>query len=348
MLNGTLELADGTLIRGKSIGVPSFTSGEVVFTTGMVGYPETLTDPSYRGQILVFTYPLIGSYGVAEKTYESQAIQVEGIIMSEDINNYSHHSAIKSLTMWFEEQGIPALSRIDTRALTLKLREHGVMGGKLYFHEEDQDREIVDNNMRNLPSEISVGKPIILGRGKTHIGLVDCGTKQGIIDSLLAEKIKLTILPWNWSDLDGYDGVVVGNGPGDPKMVMETVENIRSYMKYKKPLLGICLGNQIIALAAGGDTYKLSYGHRSHNQPVIDTETDKAYLTTQNHGYAVDAKKLPSGWKEWFVNLNDGTNEGIRHNKLPFMSTQFHPEGRPGPEDTKWLFKYFVNLCRKY
>ena len=191
MLNGTLELADGTQIHGRSIGAPTFSSGEVVFTTGMVGYPEALTDLSYRGQILVFTYPLIGSYGVKDKTYESQAIQVEGVIMSEEVNNYSHHSAVKNITTWFEEQGVPALSGIDTRALTLKLRESGVMGGKLYFHEEDKNREIVDNNTSNLPAEISVSKPITLGKGKTHLGLVDCGTKQGIIDSLLAEKVNL-------------------------------------------------------------------------------------------------------------------------------------------------------------
>lgn len=348
MLEGALQLEDGTEIIGNSIGSSSFASGEVVFTTGMVGYPEALTDLSYRGQILVFTYPLIGNYGISHGPFESQAIQVEGVVLSQEISCFSHYKAVKSLGSWLKEQGIPAIVEVDTRALTLKLREHGVMGGKLYFHKDDKNKEIVNNNLRNLPAEISVSKPITLGKGKVHLGLLDCGTKKGIIDSLLAQGIKLTILPWNFSNLDGFDGLVVGNGPGDPMMVTETIDIIRLYMKRKKPLLGICLGNQLIALAAGGRTYKLPYGHRSHNQPVFDTETNKAYLTTQNHGYAVDAKKLPSEWKEWFVNLNDGTNEGIRHKKLPFLSTQFHPEGRPGPEDTKWVLNYFTDLCQRY
>jgi len=347
MLGGTLGLEDGTRILGKTIGAASFTSGEVVFTTGMVGYPEALTDPSYRGQILVFTYPLIGNYGISSEVYESQSIQVEGVVLAEEIMDYSHHSAVKSLNTWLKEQGISGIAGVDTRALTLKLREHGVMGGKLYFSEEDRDREIVDSNIRNLPAEVSVSKPITLGKGKIHIGLVDCGAKKGILDSLLAEGIKLTVLPWDWKEFDKFDGLVVGNGPGDPKMLQKTVNNIKLYMKRRKPLLGICLGNQVLCLAAGGDTYKMRYGHRSHNQPAMDTRTGKAYLTTQNHGYVVDSTSLPKGWEEWFVNLNDNTNEGIRHKTLPFLSTQFHPEGRPGPEDTNWIFKYYIDLCKK-
>lgn len=348
MLEGTLQLEDGSEIIGTNVGSSSFVSGEVVFTTGMVGYPEALTDPSYRGQILVFTYPLIGNYGISSGPFESQAIQVEGVVLSQEISSYSHSSAVKSLSSWLKEQEIPAISEVDTRSLTLKLREHGVMGGKMYFNKADKNNEIINNNLRNLPSEISVSKPITLGKGKIHLGLLDCGTKKGIIDSLLSLGVKLTILPWNFSNLDGFDGLVVGNGPGDPMMLTETIDIIRLYMKRNKPLLGICLGNQLIALAAGGRTYKLPYGHRSHNQPSLDLKTNKAYLTTQNHGYAVDARELPSGWEEWFVNINDGTNEGIRHKNLPFLSTQFHPEGRPGPEDTKWVFKYFTDLCQRY
>lgn len=346
-----LVFQDGSNFEGTSFGHPSSVAGEVVFTTGMVGYPESITDPSYRGQILIFTYPLIGNYGVPEKkSWESSQINASGIIVSTYINDKSHPHAVQTLGDWLIAEKTPGIEIKDTRALTQKLREKGTMLGKIII---DHDIKWYDPNIINIVDEVSTKKPYTVTREikKTdtkNILLIDCGQKQNIIRSLVKRGVNVTIVPWNFNIVSfdkPYHGVVISNGPGDPKIVKETIANVRKLLQKKIPILGICLGNQILALAAGGDTYKLKFGHRSQNQPCkIHDGTNQYFLTTQNHGFAVG--KIPSGFKEWFSNGNDGTNEGIIHEKFPFMSVQFHPEAFPGPNDTEWIFDYFLNTIK--
>jgi carbamoyl-phosphate synthase small subunit len=349
--NYNLELEDGTILEGTSFGAPKSVAGEVVFNTGMVGYPETLTDPSYRGQILVLTYPLIGNYGVPnnhktielEHEFESDRIQISGLIVSEVSENYSHWNSAMSLPQWLKEQGIPALSGIDTRALTKRLRQKGTMLGKIEMPKDNL--AFCDPNKKNLVSEVSVTKPVIYEGGEKRVVLIDCGCKLSIIRSLLARDITITRVPYNYDfNYEDFDGLVISNGPGDPKMCEETIEHVKKCMDRKVPILGICLGNQILALAAGANTYKLKFGHRSQNQPSIEVGTKRCYITSQNHGYAVDEKTIPKDWKPWFVNANDETNEGIRHEFKPFISTQFHPEAAPGPVDTDFIFGKFIRM----
>ena len=344
-----LVLEDGATFAGRMFGFPTRVGGEVVFNTGMVGYPETLTDPSYRGQILVLTYPIVGNYGVPERrlmqglddTFESGEIQVAGLVVAEATEEYSHWSAAKSLGGWLQEQGVPGLSGVDTRALTKRLRERGVMLGKIVSAGEDV--ELRDPNQDNLVSLVSTKDPVVYENGSTRVVVIDCGCKNSIIRSLLRRGITVIRVPWNYDfTKESFHGVVISNGPGDPKMCIETIEHVRRVMERKCPILGICLGHQILALAAGADTYKLKFGHRSQNQPCTVVGTSRCYITSQNHGYAVDERTLPPGWTAWFQNLNDGTNEGIRHREHPFMSVQFHPEAAPGPVDTNFLFDEFI------
>jgi carbamoyl-phosphate synthase small subunit len=343
-----LVLEDGSVFPGRAFGFASPSAGEVVFNTGMVGYPEALTDPSYRGQILVMTYPLVGNYGVPkrglasslEPSFESDAIQVAGLVVAEAASAYSHWSAADSLDGWLAEQGVPGLSGVDTRALTKRLREHGVMLGKLV---SDEDIEIRDPNQENLVAAVSVKEPVLYGNGRRRVVLVDCGCKRSIIRHLVDRGLSVLRVPWDWDFLaEDFDAVMISNGPGDPKMCAATIEHVRRAMERKRPIVGVCLGNQILALAAGADTYKLKFGHRGQNQPCGRVGTPRCYITSQNHGYAVDERTLPVDWQPWFVNLNDNTNEGIRHRTQPFMSVQFHPEGAPGPLDTTFLFDELV------
>jgi len=336
---------------GISFGFPAPVSGEVVFNTGMVGYPETLTDPSYRGQILVLTYPLIGNYGVPERqmrdgldlTFESSQIQITGLVVAEAATDYSHWRAAKSLGQWLHEQGIPGLTQIDTRALTKRLRERGVMLGKIIG--DDEDVPLRDPNQDNLVAQVSVKEPIVCGAGDTRVVVVDCGCKNSIIRSLLRRGLTVIRVPWDYDFLqEDFHGLVLSNGPGDPKTCTPTIANVRRAMERGYPILGICLGHQILALAAGADTYKLKFGHRGQNQPCALVGSQRCYVTSQNHGYAVDDRTLPEGWTAWFRNANDGTNEGLRHSSLPFMSVQFHPEAAPGPVDTNFLFDEFVGM----
>ncbi len=352
-MQAKLVLEDGTVFQGSAFGFPKSISGEVVFNTGMVGYPESLTDPSYKGQILVLTYPLIGNYGVPpseiingiSKYFESEKIQISALVVSSLSKEHNHWNSHLSLNEWLAENRIPAIQGIDTRALTKMLRERGVMLGKIIA---DKDVEIEDPNKRNLVAEVSTGKKIVYNEnGGNRILLVDCGVKNNIIRSLLNRGATVIRVPWDYDfSSEKYDGVVVSNGPGDPKMCIETIENVSRALNGSKPILGICLGNQILALAAGGDTYKLKYGHRSQNQPCIDKNTGRCYITSQNHGYAVNMKSLGSEWKEWFVNVNDGTNEGIMHESKPFMSVQSHPEASPGPTDTGFVFDKFIEMMK--
>jgi carbamoyl-phosphate synthase small subunit len=342
-------LEDGTVFSGRAFGAPTPTSGEVVFNTGMVGYPETLTDPSYRGQILVLTYPIIGNYGVPERritggldeTFESGDVQVAGLVVAEANADYSHWSAAKSLGRWLEEQGVPGLEGVDTRALTKRLRQRGVMLGKIVG--EGEDVPLRDPNLDNLVSLVSVKDAVVYERGPTRVVLIDCGCKNSIIRSFLDRDVTVIRVPWDYDFLDEkFDGVVVSNGPGDPTMCGKTIDHVRRVMERDRPILGICLGHQLLALGAGAATYKLKFGHRSQNQPCMMLGSARCFITSQNHGYAVDERTLPRVWEPWFRNLNDSTNEGIRHRRHPFMSVQFHPEAAPGPVDTTFLFDDFM------
>lgn len=349
----TLTLKDGTQITGESFGAHTETDGEVVFNTGMVGYPESLTDPSYRGQILVFTYPLIGNYGVPknekddqniEKRFESERIQVSGMIVSEYSENNSHWETTRSLGEWLKAEKIPAITGIDTRTLTQKIRTVGSILGTVRKTPEKPDH-FYDPNAINLVAEVSIKKPITYKAGKKHIAVVDCGMKLNILRSFLKRGVTVTRVPWNhdiWSMDTDFDGIFFSNGPGDPVSVPETIAIMKEGFKRKKPIFGICLGTQIMGLAAGAKTFKMKFGHRSQNQPCIDVKTGHCIITSQNHGYAVERKSLPKEWEVWFENANDKSIEGIRHKTLPFSSVQFHPEATAGPTDSGYLFDEFI------
>lgn len=353
MQTARLILEDGTVFEGKSFGATRSAAGEVVFNTGMVGYPETLTDPSYFGQILVLTYPLVGNYGVpgftpgeiAPPPFESGRIQVSGLIVANYVAEYSHAGARRSLGEWLQKEQVPALTGIDTRALTKKLREKGTLLGKIEFDGDPVD--FFDPNVGNLLPEVSVPEKRVFGQGNTRLLLVDCGAKESILRSLLRRETTVVRVPWD-ADPAGeqFDGIVVSNGPGNPKQARQTIIHIREALTQGVPVFGICLGHQLLSLAAGANTYKLKYGHRSQNQPVQEVGGTRCFITSQNHGFAVDNSTLPPDWEPWFVNLNDGTNEGIRHRSGKFMSVQFHPEAAPGPVDTEFLFDRFLEEVR--
>jgi carbamoyl-phosphate synthase small subunit len=353
MLRGRLILEDGSQYWGTSFGFRKSTAGEVVFNTGMVGYPETLTDPSYYGQLLTLTYPLIGNYGIAANksenhlnfTFESSKVQIFGLIVSDYSDEFSHHSASKSLGNWLSQQKIPALSGIDTRSLTKKLREKGTMLGKILFGNDSVN--LYDPNSINVMEHVSLKKPLLYGVGEHRLVLMDCGCKHNILHSLIQRGVEVLRVPWNYNfSNEDFDGLVVSNGPGNPKMCRRSIHLIRNTISKKIPIFGICLGNQLLALASGANTYKLKYGHRSQNQPVMELDTNRCLITSQNHGFAVDANTLPADWEPWFINLNDGTNEGIRHRSGLFKSVQFHPEASPGPVDADFLFDEFLTLAK--
>ncbi len=353
MKKAFLVLEDGTKLEGTSFGADTDSAGEVVFNTGMTGYPESLTDPSYKGQILTFTYPLIGNYGVPGdekdefkilKNFESGQIQVKGLVVSEYCEKPSHWNSKKTLGQWLKEQKIPAISGIDTRALTQKLREKGTMLGKI-MRDPSKELAFYNPDLENVVAEVSCKKPIEYKAGRKKVVLIDCGAKNNIVRSLLARNLTVIKVPWNYDFIEKglkFDGVFISNGPGDPAVVKETHEIIKKCLKSDKPIMGICLGNQIMAIAAGGQTYKLKYGHRAQNQPCIDVNTGRCYITSQNHGFAVKAKTLPKGFEPLFINANDKTVEGIKHTRKPFMAVQFHPEATPGPNDTNYLFDEFA------
>ncbi len=341
-----LQLKDGSEYLGRSFGADVAATGEVVFATGMVGYPEALTDPSFRGQILVMTYPLVGNYGVPEESaWESKEIQVAGLIVCNYIDTPSHHSSVMTLAEWFKRQNVPLFEIKDTRGLAQKIRTKGAMLGKMIVG--NKDIQYSDPNLRNLSAEVSTKEMLVFGRGAKTVVVIDCGTKMNIARRIASRGLRVVVVPWNTdvTKLDfKVDAVLISNGPGDPKKVTATIANVKKILAQKIPTLGICLGNQILTLAAGGNTYKLKFGHRSQNQPAVIEGTNEAYLTTQNHGFAVG--KVPAGFTQWFYNANDKTNEGIRHKTLPIMSVQFHPESSPGPLDTDWIFDYFLTQAK--
>ena len=346
---GRLTLSNGEELSGVSFGHNSSSSGEVVFNTGMMGYPETLTDPSYSGQILVTTYPLIGNYGIPKGNdqdfnwpFESNKIQVKGLIVSEYSMEYGHHEAIKSLGEWLHEYKVPALYGIDTRMLTKMIRDQGNLLGKIIL---DEDIDYYDPNKENQIEKVSINKPITYGSGDKTVLLVDMGCKNNIIRSLVNRDLKVKRVPWNYDFTnEEFDGVLISNGPGDPVFAEATIERVKKLCEGNKPIMGICMGNQILGLASGAKTYKLKFGHRGQNQPCIELGTKRAYLTSQNHSYVVDEATLPNDWEPWFRNANDQSNEGIKHKTKPFFGVQFHPESYPGPTDTAFLFDRFKEL----
>lgn len=369
-----LILSDGTVFKGESFGAPVDPSsplgtGEVVFNTCMAGYPESLTDPSYRGQILAFTYPLIGNYGVPgdelnewkfSKHLESEHIHVRGVVCAQVSEDYSHHAAKQSLREWLTKQGIPGITGVDTRALTKKLREHGVMLGRIRSGEEMNEMEgMEDPNTLNLVAEVSCREVLTYDPSPASGNLpetptvlaYDCGMKRNILRNFLKRGVRVVRVPWDF-DLDSYDGecdgVFFSNGPGDPKTCVRTVKALQRALERNILTFGICLGNQLMALAVGGDTYKLKYGHRGANQPCVEetNASGKCIITSQNHGFAVD-ERLPTGWRVWWRNANDRSVEGIRHESGRFFAVQFHPEAAPGPEDANYLFDDFIELMKK-
>ena len=363
-----LILDDGTTFCGWAFGAEKNVSGEVVFNTAMTGYPESLTDPSYAGQMLVMTYPLVGNYGVPDtrgerlpKYMESERIHVTALIVADYSETYSHWNAQESLDAWLKREGVPALTGIDTRRLTKVLRESGVMMGRIVIDHSPLtiDHCHTDYGSVNWVEQVSCKEVItykpecsmVNGQcSMKKVVLVDCGVKANIIRSLLRRGIEVVRVPWDYdfNQLD-FDGLFLANGPGDPEQCSKTVEHIRTFLNNEtvRPCMGICLGNQLLARAAGAKTYKLKYGHRSHNQPVQRVGTTQCFITSQNHGYAVDASTLPSDWEPLFVNMNDGSNEGIRHKTYPWMSAQFHPEACSGPVDTEFLFDEFVAMLEE-
>ncbi|MDR1406399.1 MAG: glutamine-hydrolyzing carbamoyl-phosphate synthase small subunit [Prevotellaceae bacterium] len=347
----SLILENGTAFHGKAFGSNTASAGEVVFNTAMVGYPESLTDPSYIGQILTVTYPIVGNYGVPgnkivrhlSSNYESEQIHVKGLVVSGYTHEHSHWNAQKSLHEWLEENNIPGIYDVDTRALTKILREKGSMLGKIVHENDTIDFENPDTE--NLVAKASCREVITCEGGDKKIVLVDCGVKHNIIRCLQQRGVTIIRVPWDYdfSTFD-YDGLFITNGPGNPAHCGIAVEHIRRALDGSKPVFGICMGNQLLATAGGATTYKMKYGHRSHNQPVRMTGTDRCFVTSQNHGYAVDTKTLGKDWEPLFVNMNDETNEGIRHKHKPFFSAQFHPEAASGPTDTEFLFDDFIRL----
>ena len=358
MRNVTLVLEDGTKFHGKSFGYETPVAGEVVFNTAMMGYPESLTDPSYAGQLMTLTYPLVGNYGVPPFSFEdnglptfmeSDKIYASAIIVADYSESYCHWNAVESLADWLKREKVPGITGIDTRELTKVLREHGVMMGKILFDDEPENIPTAEYEGVNFVDKVSCKEIIRYNEGADKkVVLVDCGVKANIIRCLINRGCEVIRVPWDYDYTDmEFDGLFLANGPGDPDMCEKAVNIIKKQMERSdKPICGICMGNQLLAKAAGATIYKLKYGHRSHNQPVRMVGTEKCFVTSQNHGYAVDAKTLGTEWEELFVNMNDGSNEGIRHKSKPWFSSQFHPEACSGPVDTEFMFDKFVESMK--
>jgi len=358
----TLALSDGEQYEGELIGAPLNASGELVFTTGMVGYSEAITDPSYFGQILIFSYPLIGNYGIPDlpkglklpipRGFESDRVNTAAVIVTVDSEETFHWNSFQSLDRWLTEQKVPGIVGLDTRHLVHQVRSGQNLLGKVTPEKPEGDRWLGDTLPKttgffdpgdhDILPEVSVKKREIIGKGSKRIGLVDCGVKWNIIRQLVEQDCEVELLPWD-TDLSKVDcdGWLISNGPGDPMRTGKLQEQIAGLLKEDRPILGICLGHQLVALAAGAKTKRMLYGHRSHNQPVRQVGTRRGYITSQNHGYVVLDDSIPKDWEPWFVNANDRTIEGIRHKTKPFRTVQFHPEAAGGPRDTGWILEQF-------
>jgi carbamoyl-phosphate synthase small subunit len=370
-LRARLLLADGTAVEGCGFGARDTRVGEVVFTTSMPGYPESLTDPSYAGQILIWTHPMVGCYGIPSFehsycsvpfNYESDRVQVEGFIVSE-LPPHNHYLSTMSLAEWLELSGVPGMFRVDTRALVKRIREYGVLMGVLAVYPEGDSVEwgelewrlrsseaydVRDFTLRVSPRTVLVHRPGVKPRAR--ISVLDCGLKYGILRELLKRGFEVTRFPCysKASELLEFDGIVLSNGPGNPAILKDQISVVEELVNSGKPILGICLGMQLVALALGARVFKLRYGHRGPNKGVIDVTTGRSYITTQNHGYAVDEGSLEgSGLKVWFKNIDDGTLEGVRHERLPVLAVQFHPEGGPGPLDVTWVFDLYAKMVSR-
>lgn len=352
-----LELEDGTQFRGSAFGAHTSTSGELVFSTGMVGYVESMTDPSFEGQLLVNTYPMIGNYGVPtrqdehglETHLESNRIHVAAMVVADYSETHSHWDAHQSLEAWMQSESVPGITGVDTRAITQHLRERGSMLARLIV-EGDHEPAFENPNSTNLVEQVTCSEPTLYGESATkkRVLLIDTGAKYNIVHSLLLRDVEVLRVPASHDITnETFDALMLSNGPGDPTMAGKAIESIRYCLKQQTPIFGICLGHQLLALAIGAKTYKLKYGHRGQNQPVIECGTNRAFVTSQNHGYAVDGDSLPSDWRPWYENLNDQTNEGIRHAWAPFRSVQFHPEANPGPVDAAFLFDEFIKITNE-
>jgi len=362
----TLTIQGGPVFQGTAFGANANVSGEAVFTTSLVAYPESMTDPSYRGQILVFTTPLIGNYGVPSnerdqygllKYFESPHIQCAGVVVADIATQYSHWTAVESLSKWCAREGVPIISGVDTRAIVTLLREEGSSLARISMgesYDEDEDAGYTDPEQQHLVSHVSTKAPFLVeSKGASlHIALLDCGVKENILRSLVARGTSVTVFPYDYpihKVAQHFDGVFISNGPGDPLHLTTTVQNLRYLMDTSNiPIMGVCMGHQVIALAAGARTVKLPYGNRGHNIPALDLTTGAAIITSQNHGYAVDASTLPSDFRPYFINLNDGSNEGLIHKDRPIFSLQFHPEAKGGPEDSVYLFDNYIRAVQSY
>ena len=348
-----LRLEGGAEFKGWMLGYDGPCDGEAVFSTAMVGYPESLTDPSYSGQILCVSYPIVGNYGVPEegvdeygisKNFESDRIWARGLVISEYSFDYSHWNAVKSLDQWLREQRVPAIYGVDTRALTQELRQNGSQLAMIVPEGVEKSFPVPDPNKENQIAIVSCKEVIHYGHGEKKVVLVDCGVKHNILRCFVDRGVELIRVPWDYDfNTLEWDGLFISNGPGNPQYCDVTVRHLQEAMKGNKPIFGICMGYQLLARAAGASTFKLKYGHRSHNQPARIVGSNVCVITSQNHGFAVDPLGLGPDWEEWFVNMNDGTNEGIRHKSKPFCSVQFHPEASSGPTDTQFLFDEFIS-----
>jgi len=356
-LHAALALSDGSFWEGRGFGAAAAVTGEVVFNTGMIGYTQTITDCSYNGQILVQTYPLIGNYGICRSEFESTGPRIQGYVVQEACPFPSHYTSEANINDWLKANGVPGLQGIDTRELTKRLRTEGTMLGALQVSHEPIDRDALvekaqkaeDPNARDLVSEVTISEPMTYPGHGRRVVVIDCGAKLGIIRSLQSLGLEVIRVPAGFTAdmIMSFrpDGVLISNGPGDPKKVPYVIQAAKALLEQRLPLFGICLGNQMLGLALGCDTYKLKFGHRGQNHPAVELRTGRCHITSQNHGFAIDRESLKgTGASASFINVNDGSVEGIVCDSLPAFGVQFHPEASPGPVETKFLFDRFVRM----
>ena len=358
-MKGLIYLEDGTVFKGQGFGAPATAVGELVFNTSMTGYQEILTDPSYKGQIIDMTYPLVGNYGISEHDNESDRIHAFGLIVKDLCETPSNSMCVKTLGRWLDENGVPGVYDIDTRKITKIIRKNGTV--KCLISTEgisiSEAKELCDKTMlrNDWMKEVSVKtKTVIMPEQKKadkayRVAVMDFGVKANILNSLKKRGCELILYPYGTAAeeilADDPDGILLTNGPGDPEEATEAIEEVKKLIQSEIPVFGICMGHQILALAFGGETYKLKYGHRGGNHGVYDKDTKRSYITSQNHGYAVNHESvILKGLEVTHLNLNDGTVEGMAHRDLPVFSVQFHPEASPGPTDTAYLFDKFISL----